>query len=175
MADAGRDPDEPKGTISFSVRLTVKERERLTQAAEKRGWSLTSLMKTAALEKAAHILNTSAPNRVDFRGTAEEISRQVFAPRSARMIEFVGDDLKPVPASLYEHISEGVSEQDNRAVELSPWPVSPDFLAQIRDAAHFGGTEFLDLVVQACEAIATRNQPDLLPPPIDPQARVERT
>ena len=34
----------------------------------------------------------------------------------------------------------------------------PEFLAQIRDAALYGGTEFLDLIIQASEGITTRIQ-----------------
>jgi uncharacterized protein (DUF1778 family) len=171
MEAHGRDADEPKGTISFSVRLTGKERERLTEAAAKRGWSLTSLMKTAALEKAAHILNTSAPNRIDFRGIAEEIARQVFAHRTVEKVDFADGEPGLVPMNLHSDLSQAILEQDPNAAVLTPCPVSPDFLTPMRDAARFGGTDFLDLIVQACEATVTRNRPDLLPPPIDPSLR----
>jgi uncharacterized protein (DUF1778 family) len=158
--------EESKGTISFSVRLTKKERDHLSRAAEKRGWSLTSLLKSAALEKAVHILNTSAPSRVDFRGTAEEIARQVFTPRSGRTID---GDGRPVPAEVFEHLEEAYAEDTGNSFEVSPWHQPPEFLARMRDAVRYGGTEFLDLIVQAAEAITTRNRPNL-PDPIDPSS-----
>ncbi len=161
-----REIEEPRGTISFSVRLTEKQRDLLSRAAEKRGWSLTSLLKNAALEKAVHILNTSAPNRVDFRRTAEEIAHQVFAQRQGRRIDGDGN---PVSAELCQHLDEAYADRVENAVEVSPWHQPPEFLANIRDAARFGGTEFLDLIVQASEAITTRNRPNL-PDPIDPSS-----
>jgi uncharacterized protein (DUF1778 family) len=165
-ATTERETEEPKGTISFSVRLTEKQRDLLSHAAEKRGWTLTNLLKTAALEKAVHILNTSAPNKVDFRGTAEEIARQVFTPRSARTIDGKGE---PVPAEVYEHLEEVYIDRDApNPVEISPWHRPPDFLLEIRDAARYGGIEFLDLIVRAAEAITTRNRN--LPDPIDPSS-----
>jgi uncharacterized protein (DUF1778 family) len=158
--------EESKGTISFSVRLTKKERDLLARAAEKRGWSLTSLLKSAALEKAVHILNTSAPNRIDFRRTAEEIARQVFTRPSGYTYDDTG---ATVPAQVYERLEEANQDLAPNPFEVSPWPPPPEFLANVRDAARYGGTEFLDLILQAAEAITTRNKPDL-PDPIDPNS-----
>lgn len=166
---------EPKGTISFSVRLTKGERDLLSRAAKKRGRSLTSLLKNAALEKAIHILNTSAPNRVDFRGTAEEIARQLFAPRSVqRLGKQIGDD--PIRCELYASVEAVIAEaviaaEDHHGVAVSPWYPPPEFLVQIRDAVRYGGTEFLDLIVQASEAITTRNEGHLADP-IDPPSSI---
>ena len=164
-----QDAEEPRGTVSFSVRLTEKQRDLLSRAAEKRGWTLTSLLKNAALERAVHILNTSAPNRVDFRGAAEEIARQIFTPRNGRTI---GHDGMPVPVEVYERLEEAYVHpvEDNPVeVEVSPWQMPPGFLEQIRDAARYGGIEFLDLIVQASEAITTRGELNL-PDPIDPSS-----
>jgi len=159
---------EPTGTISFSVRLTKRERDLLSRAAKKRARSLTSLLKNAALEKAVHILNTSAPNRVDFRGTAEEIARQLFAPRSVqRPGEQIGDH--PIRCEVYASVEAVIAAEDRDGVAVSPWHPPPEFLVQIRDAVHYGGTEFLDLIVQASEAITTRNEGNLADP-IDPNS-----
>ena len=162
-----REIEEPKGTISFSVRLTEKQRDLLGRAAEKRGWSLSSLLKNAALEKAVHILNTSVPNRIDFRQTAEEIARQLFAPRSGQALDGAGEPVPVYLTSLEWALAN--RDFDPIPVEVSPGPPPPEFLADVRDAARFGGTEFLDLIVQAAEAITTRNKPDL-PDPIDPSS-----
>jgi hypothetical protein len=161
-----RDLEEPKGTISFSVRLTEKQRDLLSRAAEKRGWTLTSLLKNAALEKAVHILNTSAPNRIDFRGTAEEIARQVFTPRTGYTLDGDGE---AVHVQFYERLEEFREDPPPNPVELAPWPPQPQFLQDLREAARYGGTEFLYLIIQASEEITTRNEPGL-PDPIDPSS-----
>jgi hypothetical protein len=68
---------------------------------------------------------------------------------------------------MYERLEEAYVEQDQGyPVEVSPWHMPPDFLAQMRDAARYGGTEFLDLIIQASETITTRSQ-GKLPDPID--------
>ena len=163
-----REVEEPKGTISFSVRLTEKQRDLLSRAAEKRGWSLSSLLKNAALEKAVHILNTSAPNRIDFRQTADEIARQLFAPRSGKTFDRA-DDFNPIPVELVDLEWARVNELfDPMPVEVSPGPPPLEFLTNVRDAARYGGTEFLELIVQASEAITTRQ--GSLPDPIDPSS-----
>jgi hypothetical protein len=118
------------------------------------------------LEKAVHILNTSAPNKIDFRGTAAEIARQVFTPRSGRV--FYEDEVAG-PARAYERLESAREDFAQYAFEVAPWHKPPEFLSQIRDATRYGGTEFLDLIVQAAEAITTRNEPDL-PDPIDPSS-----
>jgi hypothetical protein len=116
------------------------------------------------LEKAVHILNTSSPNRVEFRSTAEEIVRQVFTPRRARTLD--GDEI--VDADTYERLEEAFVERDAaHPVEVSPWQQPPAFLSDIRDAALYGGSEFLELIIQAAEVITARNRGNL-PDPIDP-------
>jgi uncharacterized protein (DUF1778 family) len=168
ITSADRETEESRGTISFSVRLTDKQRDVLARAAEKRGWSLTSLLKNAALEKAVHILNTSAPNKIDFRGTAQEIARQVFTPRSGRRIDH-DDDNVPVRADVCESLEEAYKEQIATAIEVAPWQQPPAFVSAIRDAARYGGTEFLELIIQASEAITARHD-HRLPDPIDPSS-----
>jgi GGDEF domain-containing protein len=44
----------------------------------------------------------------------------------------------------------------------------PEFVEQLRLAARYGGTEFLNLLVEAAQAIAIRRNPKSLPSPIDP-------
>jgi uncharacterized protein (DUF1778 family) len=166
IAPTDRETEAPKGTVSFSVRLTARERDLLSRAAKERGWSLTSLLKNAALEKAVHILNTSAPNRIDFRGAAEEIARQLFAPRS---VHTINRDRTPIPCTLYESPEAVIAAEDGSGVAVSPWYPPREFLAQIGAAARYGGTEFLDLIVQASETVTTRNEGNL-PDPIDPSS-----
>ena len=68
---------------------------------------------------------------------------------------------------MLERLEEAFVEDAPNPVEVSPWHISPVFLAQIRDAARYGGTGFLDLIVQASEVITARIQ-RTLPDPIDP-------
>ena len=72
---------------------------------------------------------------------------------------------------MYERLDEAHRQLADEGVpgEVAPWQMPREFLAQIRDAARYGGTEFLDLIVQASEAITTRNQRNL-PDPIDPSS-----
>ena len=70
--------DQSKEMTTFSIRLTSEQRERLVQAAEKQGWSPTNLIRTAALERAAHILNTTRPSQINFDEEARKICRSTL-------------------------------------------------------------------------------------------------
>jgi uncharacterized protein (DUF1778 family) len=156
---------EGKGTVSFSVRLSENQRDLLARAAEAKGWTITNLLKNAALEKAAFILNTAAPNRIDFRGIARKVADQVFANRSARTFDMDGEI---VDADVFDKLDAQVlAQQFVYPVEVSPWSMPSTFFTEIRDAARYGGTEFLSLIIDSSEAIAVRSQPNL-PDPIDP-------
>ena len=75
-----------------------------------------------------------------------------------------------MPVAVHDRLDGGTQEElDRISVEVSPWQMPPEFLEHIRDAARYGGTEFLDLIIQASEAITTRNQRNL-PDPIDPSS-----
>jgi uncharacterized protein (DUF1778 family) len=157
---------EQKDTVTFSVRFTEEQRALINAAAELRGWTPTNLLRVAALEKAAHIVNTSTRTRVDFKDLAATVATQIFAIRSCRVPykdEFteadVFEDFSQVPdlnAYVYP-------------VEISPWQMPPTFLDKLKEAARFGGTEFLGLILQSSEDITSRIQPDL-PDPVDPGA-----
>jgi hypothetical protein len=154
-----------RGTVSFSIRLTEKQRDLLARAAEARGWTITNLLKNAALEKAAHIVNTGAPNQVDFHGIADKVAEQVFGARDARVLDHVTK--RPTRADVFEKF-EDVPDLKNYVypVEVSPWPMSSNFLTQLRQAARYGGMEFLNLVIDASTTLAARDEH--LPAPIDP-------
>jgi len=79
----------------------------------------------------------------------------------------MGDD--PIPCDLYPSVEAVIADPDHYGVAVSPWYPPPEFLVQIRDAVRYGGTEFLDLIVQASEAITTRNEGNLADP-IDPNS-----
>src|SRR4030095_3759193 len=66
--------NQQRDTATLSVRLTEEQRERLATAALLRGWTPTTLLRIAAMEKAAHILNTSIPTNVDLRKVADAVA-----------------------------------------------------------------------------------------------------
>lgn len=164
--DGNSSDTETKGTISFSIRLSDKQRDLLAKAADAKGWTVTNLIKIAALERAAFIINTASPNRVDFAGIARQVADGVFTPRSARVPDHGTGD--PVDADVVESFAD---VPDLPAfvypVEVSPWHKPAAFASELREAARYGGTEFLNLIIDASEAIASRTQPSL-PDPIDP-------
>jgi hypothetical protein len=159
------DVPEDKGTVSFSIRLTEKQRELLSKAAEAKGWTITNLLKNAAIEKAAFILNTAGPSRIDFRGVAQKIVTQVFGTRTARVPDTNGQPIWAQPFESFD--DEDNLERYVYPVEISPWEASPEFVNEMRDAARFGGTEFLNLLIDAAEPVAARGERKL-PDPIDP-------
>lgn len=50
--------------------------------------------------------------------------------------------------------------EDENPVEVTPWQKPPTFLEQLKEAARFGGTEFLNLIVESSEDISSRAQPN---------------
>src|SRR4026208_205357 len=74
----------PAGTSeagTLSVRRPSDERKLLAEAATLRGWTPTNLLRVAALERAAQILNTSKPNTTDFRRIAERVAQVLCETR----------------------------------------------------------------------------------------------
>lgn len=137
---------QPKeqGTITFSTRLTEDQRDRVVEAAGVRGWSPSNLIRVAALEKAAHILNTSRQTRFDFKGLAHKIATQLMKP----YVHWGTDPEDP--------------EEEPYAESLS----QPE-LNELKHAARLGGAELLNLVIDACESMTAPDRKDL-PEPIDP-------
>jgi len=70
-----------KGPITLSVRFTEEQRERLMTAAFFRGWTPTNLLRVAALEKAAYVVNTHAPTKVNFRKIADTVAACLMGER----------------------------------------------------------------------------------------------
>jgi uncharacterized protein (DUF1778 family) len=65
-------------TTSLSIRLTHRERELLTEAAELRGESPTRFIKSSACTTAAHLMNTSRKTTVNFEALAHKIATLLF-------------------------------------------------------------------------------------------------
>lgn len=128
IASPGDSGDSQRDTITLSVRLNEEQRERLATAANFRGWTPTTLLRVSAMEKAAHILNTSTPTNMDLRKVAEAVAGRLAGERKQLSIK----ELK-----------------------------------ELKMAAHYGGSEFLNMIIEGCMAVVARTQPDL-PNPIDP-------
>jgi uncharacterized protein (DUF1778 family) len=125
-SDAG--DTQARDTTTLSVRLTEEQRERLATASLLRGWTPTTLLRIAAMEKAAHILNTSTPTNMDLRKVAEAVAGRLAGERKQLTIK----ELK-----------------------------------ELKMAAHYGGSEFLNMIIDGCMTVVARTQRDL-PNPIDP-------
>ena len=155
----------PAETITLSVRLTEAQHALLTQAAELRGWSPTSLLRSAALEKAAHIVNTSTPTRIEFQAIAILIAQQLCLKPKVRVMSRDGtweladvlDDLEG-GAQMHPDIE--------HAVYIEPQPWSAFMVEQLAGAVRFGGTEFLNMILMAGKSMTAPKQN--LPDPIDP-------
>ena len=166
-------PDLPqqdgKDTVTLSVRVTERQRTLLEQAAALRGWKPTNLLRVAALEKAAAIVNVSTPRKTDFKGLARRIAEVMFARRQCRLL---GDDGHLIDADPIESFADGEPDNfppDFVPVEVYPWGMSDDILPELRQAVKTGSSEFLNLILEAAEEVAARNQWHL-PDPIDPTA-----
>jgi uncharacterized protein (DUF1778 family) len=156
---------EARDSFTLSVRLTEQQRQLLERAAELRGWKATNLLRVAALEKAAAIVNTSTLTNIDFKGMARRIAEQMFARRTCRI---VSDD-EVIDADPVEDLGDigPWQPEDFRPVEVTPWRMSDDSLSDLRKAAKLGSGEFMNLILQAAEELVARNQQNL-PAPIDP-------
>jgi len=66
-------------TTSLSIRLTYKERDLLTQAAELRDESPTRFIKSSACTTAAHLMNTSRKTSINFEALAQKLATLLFA------------------------------------------------------------------------------------------------
>ena len=164
--------EDKESTVTLSVRLSERERELLQKAAGLRGWSPTALLRTAALERAAHIVNTSTPTRIDFRGQAHAV-----AGRLAREHRVWGlsHDAEEFPRKVEMTVVDEVLDPENLdpdVVGVEPRPMTLAELGVLQQAVKFGGAEFLNMIVEACHSVSAPGRTDL-PEPIDPGAPVK--
>ncbi|MBV9548061.1 MAG: DUF1778 domain-containing protein [Alphaproteobacteria bacterium] len=147
---------EEKDLSTLSIRVTEKDRELLAQAAELRGWTPTALIRTAALERAAHILNTSRATKFDFKVLASQIAARLFQ----------GHRIKHQISHDEWNSLEGLAPEDC-SLDVDVPPLEIDTLRKLRDAARLGGAEFLAAVVDFAESLTAQHRWDL-PDPVDP-------
>lgn len=141
------------GTITFSTRLTEEQRDRVVDAAEIRSWSPSNLIRVAALEKAAHILNTSRQTRFDFRRLASKLAKQLMNPE----VHFNADDQVSEDMAYDSFVNAGGDVEKLTLADVS----------ELRIACRLGGAELLNMIIAACETLMEPDRKDL-PEPIDP-------
>ena len=161
--------NQPAATkeIAFSVRLTSDEHELLKQAAAARGWTPTNLIRTATLERAKHILNTSRITTFNFKGLAVKIADQLFKPRTYEVrwqSDHSGRTERLTAAALRQ-----LADEDGQVTSVTPdsaeFPV--ESVTELKLAARYGGGEFLNQILEYCEGLTAAKRSDL-PSPLDP-------
>jgi uncharacterized protein (DUF1778 family) len=128
IAPTVENDDQQKNTFTLSVRLTEEQKQRLEIAARLRGWTPTTLLRIAAMEKVAYVINTTTPTNMDLRKMAEAFSKRFMEGRKQLTV------------------------QELKALKM---------------AAHYGGSEFLNMVIDGCLSVLSRTRTDL-PSPVDP-------
>ena len=166
----GQEEKEP--TAMLSVRVTKAELSRLEQAAVLKGWKVATFLRTAALERAAHIINASTETAVSFMVPALDAAARLVDERTAyTLMPDGGGNLQRmvVADSVY---GPDVQFRDEPPVEITPRELTSHQWQQFERAAKFGGAEFLELIVRICKS---RQEPSgNRPEPIDPSTFSER-
>src|SRR5262245_46270034 len=145
------DPKDASGTkeIAFSVRLTPEEHEQLKQAATVRGWTPTNLIRTAALERARHVLNTSRVTTLDFKGLAMRVAEKLFKPRTYQ-VKWVIDEGQSATSKMSAYELEDLGENPETVSGVVPdqaeFPIKT--LEEFRKAVKYGGGEFLNQILE---------------------------
>ena len=155
---------EAKNTVTFSIRFTEEQRDLLQRAAERRGWTPTQLIRTAALERAVYVVNTATATRVDYRGLAVAAATLVAGRRTAFT---PGDHGEMFEASVVDDLGAGYTPEDN-PVKVLPPVMDATGLKDFETAARTGGTEFLTMLVEACQSVSAPMRYDLASP-LDPK------
>lgn len=145
---------------TYSIRLSIQERELLTSALQAKGWTPTRFIHQAALEKAAQIHNTARPNSFDFEGFARRLAKQLCCP------DFGVGDSADLSGELFPLSEWKIANTEDLYVSSTPAPLNADGVGQLRRAFTLGGGEFLLRVLSECDRLVQRS--DALPAPIDP-------
>lgn len=161
------DPEsDAKNSITFSVRFTEEQRDLLQKAAERRGWTPTQLIRTAALERAVYVLNTATATRVDYRGLAVAAAALVAGRRTAYTPDENGQSSE---ATVVDDLGDGFGpDHYPNPVKVLPPVMDASSLKEFATAARTGGTEFLAMLVDACQSVSGPMRFDLAEP-LDPK------
>lgn len=138
-------------TTTLSTRLSADQKDLIERAAQIQSWTASNLIRKAAVERAAHILNTGRPTRFPFGAFAEKLAQQLCSPEL--WVED-SDGKELIQWEIYD---------DDREVHVGA--LEPYQLNQLREALELGGVEFMWQVVEACQRKLSEVG---LPEPIDP-------
>lgn len=137
----------------------------LAEAAALRGWTPTNLLRVAALERAAQILNTSRPTKLNLSRLAEQVAATLCEPREVEK-QWEEPDA-PVQKVPLEHIK----ELEGFHWWFTPPPLSENDVESLRQAVRLGGPDFLNRVLGECTRLLERDAPaQELPDPVDPDS-----
>ena len=161
QVEIGNERPDRTSTVTFSIRLTSSERELLANAAKFKGWTTTSLIKQAAIERAAHIVNLATPRSFEFESLARRLARHLCDP-DIKVTHHDFPELPPVKITDLVVEENGATLGENHHV-FCDGLVRP---AQLRDATRLGGVEFVTRVLDECERLSANST--TLPAPIDP-------
>lgn len=160
-------PDAAPGQMTYSVRFSEAERLLLARAAAIKSWSPTNLIREAALESAASIVNTST--QPAFKRLALMLSEQALKPR------FYTVRAREIDGEANEEYSFRASEAELGALvdEAGPGPrihvlgVHPEtpqlpreVVLEITKAAKHGGAEFIRAFFEYSEGFSATDKID---------------
>lgn len=149
---------------TYSVRFTEAERDVLGRAAALKGWSPTNLIRLAALDSAAAIINTST--QMTFKGLALKLAEQVAKPHFflVRTTESGSADdtsYRRISASELANLGEWAKHEQILGIEEEVPQRSREEIAEINKAAKYGGVEFLRPFVEYNEGFAAPSRLDV--------------
>lgn len=131
---AGSESDSGK---PLCTRVPPRARAAIERAAEIRGWNPSHLLRVAAVERAAEILNLEGQVDFDFEGLARDLVVRLIRSFSA-------DATAPQQPAAASPV--GAAEPDRTQ---SPADFS-DLVELLDRAARYGGRGFLEMVVDRC-------------------------
>ena len=143
-------------TTTLSTRLSVEQKQLIDEAAQLQSWTPSKLIRKAAVERSAHIVNTGRPTRFAFGMLAERLASQLCDP-----------ELWHDHGNGPEIIQWEITDDHGDTVHVPKLAVH-EFM-RLEEALHLGGLEFMDQVVEACRK---RLVPDELPEPINPDTLI---
>lgn len=169
------EPESSPGLMTYSVRFTESERALLASASALKSWTPTNLVRQAALEWAAAIVNNSA--QPSFKRLALILAEQAARPRfyviRATDFEDADADAGVLPRAFKFRVSEDELANlqanaycANRAVNIEGVePETPqlpaDVTAEINKASKYGGVEFLRSFIAYNEGLAAPEKVDV--------------
>lgn len=195
MAKKREKPEEPS-EITLSIRLTKEQREHVADAAKELGCSTTRLIKTAALERAVHVLNVRRATSFDFREAARWVAGLLFGEPTFGLGESevqrdehgeqerrwrIASDSPELNLTQILEMAKRTAERDvaedgqaGFEVVILPQPGTccADVIGyrELLRVTRLGGVEFWRLVLEVGEVTFARDLGKEAPEPIDPEA-----